>query len=206
VTGRHHRWRSQEATRIIGEYHAAGNHFDGLYQSLLPRLREFRRTDPAPQRTDGLLVAVQRVTNNRFPAPVVPWPHLALDTGVLLSYARLDNQTVGAAIVDAVTDVSCRLLVSPLAYLQTANLVHGTRGYGRLLRLVREQESPDVEPLATVAELDRDTATAIAGLDTEGDPAVVHTALLALRHRCAVGTLDPAPYHRLGYLHTVNLT
>lgn len=201
----HHRWRSREATRIISEYHDAGSPFDGLYQNLLPRLREHRRQDPAAAQTDGLLTAVQRLTGNRFPAPVVPWPYFVIDTGVLLSYARLDNQTVGTALVDAVTDASCRIITSPLAYLRAATETYGTRAYGRLQRLVRTGPEAETEPLVTIAELDANAVTVIPALDTEHGPDGVHTAVLALTYRCVVGTLDPGPYHQLGYLHTINL-
>jgi hypothetical protein len=201
----HSTWRSREATRIISEYHQAGNHFDGLYRSLLPQLRENRRRDPSAGQTDGLLSAVQRVTGNRFPAPVMPWPYLTVDTETLLSYARLDNQTVGTAVIDAVTDTSCRILVSPLTYLSAAGQTYGTPAYGRLQRLVADPAGPEAEPLVTIPDLDLTAIIAIPGLDAEDRPDVVHTALLALTYRCVVGTLYPGRYHRLGYLRTVDL-
>jgi hypothetical protein len=96
------RWRSAEAHRIVGEYHATGNTFDGIYRNLLPRLRENRRVDPETMQTEGLLRTVRRVTNNRFSLSAVPFPHLILDAEVLVSIdvheLERDTATVLAAL------------------------------------------------------------------------------------------------------------
>ncbi|MEU4623286.1 hypothetical protein AB0G04_25355 [Actinoplanes sp. NPDC023801] len=112
-----HGWRSTVANRIIGEHHATGRVFDGIYQNLLPCLREIRRADPEETQIDGLIRRVQGVTGHRFRVSAVPFPHVILDAEVLVSYARLDSQTVGTALVDAVDDAGCHIAVSSPAYL-----------------------------------------------------------------------------------------
>ncbi|WP_106318600.1 hypothetical protein [Actinoplanes italicus] len=146
------------------------------------------------------------MTNNRFSLSAVPLPHLILDAEVLISYARLDNQTVGTALVDAVADTSCNIIVSSLSYLRAASRIYGTRAYGRLLRLMDRRPEGDEFPFIDVYELERDTATVLAALDIEDRPDIAHTALLALSYRCVVATLEPSAYHRLGYLRTVDLS
>ncbi|MEU4425776.1 hypothetical protein AB0F81_34570 [Actinoplanes sp. NPDC024001] len=199
-------WRSRWATRIIGEYHAAGNAFDGLYQSMLPHLHSNRNSDPQPGQTDALLATVQRVTRGAFPVSPVPWPHLVLDAGVISSYAKLDNPTVGVILAEAVADSDCRIVVSPLAYLRTAVELHGTRPFGRLLRLLDGQAGPDGEPLVDVPAFDGDHVPALTALAVDDRPDVAHTAMLALPYRCVIATTDPGAYHRLGYLRTIDPT
>ncbi len=49
-------------------------------------------------------------------------------------------------------------------------------------------------------------ADIVARQGTGEHPEVMHTVLLALQHRCVIGTLAPAAYHALGYTRTVDLS
>ncbi|MFI1989076.1 hypothetical protein [Actinoplanes sp. NPDC020271] len=205
MTERHQQWRADQASRIISEYHSAGSWFDGLYQNLLPHLREHRESDPRPDDIGSLAETVHRIIGATFAFSPVPWPYLVVDAGVLLSYARLDSETVGAALIDAVTDPSCRIITSPLSYLNAAARAWGTVGAERLRRLVTLQTDPAVEPVLTIPALDLDDVTVLAGISSTEPADVTHTALLALPYRCVIATLDPGAYHRIGYLRTLNL-
>ncbi|WP_436535504.1 hypothetical protein [Actinoplanes sp. HUAS TT8] len=126
---------------------------------------------------------------------------------MLSSYARLDNLTVGIALIDAVTDAGCRLISSPLAYLRASAEVYATRGSHRLRRILTAEPDPDTDDrILTVPDLAATDITTVVAIDAYEKPDVVHCALLALAHRCVIGTLDPAAYHRLGYLRTLDLT
>lgn len=184
--------RTLAGAHILREYQDAGRGFDGIEQMLMPHLREHRRAEPRAE-DYGL-------------EPVVPGrfrPHLVVDASVLLSYARLDNPTVGAALVEAVADPECRVIVSPLSYLEALP------GAGdRLHRLLEAVSSPPVgaRQLEAAARLRGPFSDQSLILDPEESLAVRHTVLLALLDRCVIGTLDPAPYHRLGYRRTLDLS
>jgi hypothetical protein len=193
--------REYAGAHILRQYLDAGHAFDGIDQMLLPHLREHRRASPLPADYRPLEADLSDLGFDVWPRPR---PNLAVDATVLLSYARLDNPTVGAALLDAMADVTCRLLVSPLSYLETAPTLAATPGGDeRLRRLLHNAYFPGalITPPVELRHLE-----IIARLQSGEPLAVIHTALLALDNRCVIGTLDPAPYHRLGYRRTLDLS
>lgn len=128
---------------------------------------------------------------------------------MLLSFARLDNRTVGAALIDAVADSSCQVIVSPLAYLHIADQLAAVRGADRRLhRMLRHRpadETPESQAVIDVPPLTFRQVDVITQLNTGERLDVMHTALLALHHRCVIGTLEPDAYHRIGYGRVLNL-
>ncbi|MEU8817461.1 hypothetical protein [Actinoplanes sp. NPDC048796] len=204
--------RERAAARLLEQYQSAGNGFDGIHQMLLPHLRENRHAEPRPKDTAALAAAVYRLGYLDYARPHISWPNFVVDASVLASHARLDSLTVGAALVEAVADDTCQVIASPQAYLHVAPGLTGEQDQ-RLYRFLRHlepatetREKPeDSRPAIEVPPLTFRHTDIIARLKTGERPDIVHTALLALHHRCVIGTFDPAAYHRLGYLRTLDL-
>jgi hypothetical protein len=204
--------REFAAAHVLGLYQQAGLGFDGIYQMLLTHLRENRQADPRPQEYAGLVADIGRLGFGDYRSPTMTWPNFVIDGSVLMSYARLDNQTVGAALIDAIADSSCQVIVSPLAYLRIAGELptfHGAEW--RLHRLLRHQQPPAYEDSpASLAVVDVPPLTfrqvdVITQLNTGERLDVMHTVLLALHYCCVIGTLEPEVYHRIGYRRVLNL-
>ncbi|MGK5678498.1 hypothetical protein [Actinoplanes sp. URMC 104] len=192
--------REHAGAQLLRQYQDAGRPFDGIHQMLLPHLRDLRRAEPRPSDHGQLAADVAGLGFTDHHRPATSWPNLVIDRSVLLSYARLDNEIVGAALVDAAHDSACRIVVSSLAYLRAAPALVGAGGEQRVLGFLRHLAGVEV------ADLTFRQADIISRLDT-GEPSdVVHTALLALQHRCVVGTLEPVAYHRIGCLRTLDLS
>lgn len=175
-----------------------------MYNRLLAHLHANRRADTTPEHYETLLMNVRRSMRSRFDVPAISWPHLVLDRGVIDSYARLDSQTVGVVIAEAVADPDCRIMVSPLVYLGATVRTYGTRRHGRLLRLFASADGPSAESAINVPTLEPEHIPAIAAI-ADDRPDVAHTALIALQHRCVIATTDPGAYHRIGYLRTLDV-
>lgn len=183
---------------LLRQYQDAGKGFDGIHQMLLPHLRENRHTEPRPADFRRLASDIGLLGIADYFGPDRYSPNFVIDESVLLSYARLDNETVGAALVDAAHDSACQIIVSPLAYLWIAPALRGTEGEQRAYRF--RTLGGDVREL-TIRQVE-----IMSRLDTGERADIVHTALLGLQYRCVIGTLNPGAYHRLGYLRTVNLS
>ncbi|MEV6342543.1 hypothetical protein [Actinoplanes sp. NPDC051851] len=198
-----HPARPFAAAHLLDEYQRAGLGLDGIHQMLLTHLRENRRTLPRPEDHAPLAAEIDRLglTGDHDPAAV--HPDFVIDGSVLTSFARLDNATVGAALIDAAADESCRILVSPLAYLRLAADPPAPDDAARRLHRLLNPPSPmavvETAPL-TVRQID-----IMTGLKSAERPDTLHTALLALDHRCVIGTLDADTYHRIGYHRVLNL-
>ncbi len=193
--------REHAGARILRQYQDAGRWFDGIYQMLLPHLRDHRRAEPRPADYGQLVADIGHLGFTDYHRPLTTWPNLVIDESVLLSYAQLDNETVGAALVDAAHDSACQIVVSTLAYLRAAPPLIGTSGEQRVHTLLRHLPGS----VTDVADLTFRQADIISRLNT-GEPLdVMHTTLLALQHKCVIATLDPSAYHRAGYLRTLNL-
>jgi hypothetical protein len=197
------------SAHILGQYQQAGVWFDGIYQMLLTHLRENRQAEPQPVQYAPLLADISRLGFADYGAPAMCWPNFVIDGSVLLSFARLDNRTVGAALIDAVADSSCQVIVSPLAYLHIADRLVALRGAERRLHRVLRHQPADEKP-ASLAVVDVPPLTfrqvdVITQLNTGERLDVMHTALLALHYRCVIGTLEPEVYHRIGYGRVLNL-
>ena len=81
-------------------------------------------------------------------------------------------------------------------------ITSGCPAAGRLPKVCRRGSANDVSPARRSTD-----SSPVPGrrLDTGERLDVMHTALLALQHRCVIGTSHPATYHRLGYLRTLNV-
>ncbi|MFF5082054.1 hypothetical protein ACFY36_33810 [Actinoplanes sp. NPDC000266] len=205
--------RERATARLMRQYQQAGPGFDGIHQMLLQHLRDNRHAEARVADSAGLARAVLDLGYTDYRRPHISWPNFVIDASVLRSHARLDNATVGAALVEAVADEACQVIVSPAAYLHVSPDLSGEQDQ-RLYRLLRRMDpahaapsddKDDPQPLVDLPALAFRDADIIARLKTGERPDIVHTALLALRHRCVLGTLDPAAYHRIGYLRTLDL-
>ncbi|MET8153677.1 hypothetical protein ACIBSW_33480 [Actinoplanes sp. NPDC049668] len=201
--------REFASAHILGQYQQAGLRFDGIYQMLLTHLRENRQADPQPREYAQLLADISRLGFADYRDPVTPWPNFVIDGSVLLSFARMDNRTVGAALIDAVADSSCQVIASPLAYLHIADQLAAARGADqRLHRVLRHRpadETPASPAVVDVPPLTFRQVDVITQLNTGERLDTMHTALLALHYRCVIGTLEPEVYHRIGYGRVLNL-
>jgi hypothetical protein len=200
--------RERETAHILRQYQQAGAGFDGIHQVLLSFMREHRRAEPRAEDGGTLSGQVAGLGFIEFGLPVRYRPYFVIDDTVLLSYARLDRETVGAALVDAVHDGDCQVVVSPLSYLrirdELATIDGGEQRVYRLLRNLNPAAEADdaavVAPPVTFRHVD-----VISRLNTGERLDVMHTVLLALQHHCVIGTLEPGIYHHLGYPRTLNL-
>jgi len=116
---------------------------------------------------------------------------------------------VGAALIDAVADGSCRVIVSPLAYRHVADRLIAVRGAEeRVHRLPRHRpagEDPASLSVVDVPPLTFRQVDVITQLNTGERLDAMHTVLLALHYRCVIGTLEPDVYHGIGYGRVLNL-
>ncbi|MEU7906485.1 hypothetical protein [Actinoplanes sp. NPDC049118] len=201
--------RELASAHILGQYQQAGVWFDGIYQMLLTQLRENRQAEPQPKEYAQLLAHIGGLGFADYRDPAGCRPNFVIDGSVLLSFARLDSQTVGAALIDAVADSACQVIVSPLAYVHIADQLAGVRGADqRLHRILRHRpadENPASAAVVDVPPLTFRQADVITQLNTGERLDAMHTALLALHHRCVIGTLEPEVYHRIGYGRVLNL-
>jgi hypothetical protein len=206
-------YRDRRVAEVIGDYHAAGNMFDGLYQRLLGHLQDARHTAPSDLETAGLGRALPPGSRHTGPSNAIDGVRLSsssvvIDHSGLLDYAGRFGAEIGVVVIDVLRDPGSTVVTSPLALLRLMPALHGTPAEATVRKLLAVPAIPlnDGDPVAHVPDLTRAEVDLITRLNTGERPDVVHTALLALRWRCWIATHQPSVYHRLGYRRTLALT